>query len=242
MRPLLIRARNQSGLTDSRSTTVPVLIRHRPTPKSNQPYHEERGWTKQGDTFTGYFRTPQGQWAGRVRRKGNGQYEFVILDPPESLRDHPKWICFHHIGRNAWRVHFHGDPGLNDGIIAMEQLLYESFHKCGDATTVPFYGTPTVIRGSRTVRYGSEPIIDTDILSSLLTQPSLAAKKPSPMGNFVDRPISEWIPSHSILGSAQDDDEKMYGSLLKPSKTLQKLQGFNYLDLLKKKERDDNAW
>src|SRR5262249_43247468 len=65
-----------------------------PVKSSENPYWQERGWTKQADSYSGTYQTAYGSFLGRIEQIRPGNYRLYIFDPPGELRSHSHWTCF----------------------------------------------------------------------------------------------------------------------------------------------------
>ncbi len=96
--------------------------------RANLCYLEARGWSRQGNRYSGKFKTRHGEWWGEAELVGR-ELNLFIYDVPEQVRRGPHGACFEtHIGNNWWWVHFwkeSSNPG--DEVIAIERVLEEAF-------------------------------------------------------------------------------------------------------------------
>ena len=96
------------------------------------PLHLRRGWKKELRTYTGYYRTKYGAWKGKIVKRGD-IFNVYIFDPPEEkLKNHSRWICFHHVKGKKWKIHLAINPKDKDiGAIIyyVENTIIESFKK-----------------------------------------------------------------------------------------------------------------
>lgn len=93
------------------------------------PYYVERGWRriKKAKYYVGYYRTARGSFRGKIQLSDTGEHEFYVFRPPPQLELHLHYPCFLYRGEEMYCVHFHVVPkSIDDGIIAIEQILYES--------------------------------------------------------------------------------------------------------------------
>jgi hypothetical protein len=92
------------------------------------PYWKERGWQKKGDTYRGSYRTPFGQWPGRVTLSPAGRVEVFIRNPPPVLEDHPHWICFNKRTGGWYFVHpSERVADVSAGILGLEKTIMEAY-------------------------------------------------------------------------------------------------------------------
>lgn len=91
----------------------------------------ERGWKQLGDSYSGpYALKKRGTWQGRIEKRGD-IFTPLIKNPPEVVRLHPKFHCFHQTDdRGWWRIHLQRQPADAHpaSVIAyVEQILEASF-------------------------------------------------------------------------------------------------------------------
>lgn len=99
--------------------------------KYERPYWE-RNWRRNGEDFVGHYVTPYGSWEGYIRREHEGQYEFLIINPPSILRKSAHWRCFMHQGGGIYEIHLDRNPkDITHGIISIETFITEAFRKYG---------------------------------------------------------------------------------------------------------------
>ena len=92
-----------------------------------RPYHELQHWEVNGDRLVGFYRTPYGSYEGYIRNWRTHAPAFYIINPPQQLRYHPHWVCFTHIGRGRYLIHFYPHPKNPDaGILETEKVLAEA--------------------------------------------------------------------------------------------------------------------
>jgi len=91
---------------------------------------QQRRWSKNGNTYTGYYRTPFGAYRGQIDYRHKGQIDFWIFNPPDCLKNHSHARCFISKGKGVYYVHF-SEPSLSvdDGIRAIEKILLEAHRK-----------------------------------------------------------------------------------------------------------------
>lgn len=98
---------------------------------SATPYHQEKGWKDRGNVIEGWYRCRYGAWQGKVERTPSGKLKFYIIKPPEELKQHSHWKCFHYTGEGEeYFIHFSKDHhSLDGGIMAVQRILNESFDR-----------------------------------------------------------------------------------------------------------------
>jgi len=93
----------------------------------DRPYWDLKHWQLKGDQLVGFYRTRYGSYEGCIKHPRFSRPEFYIVEPPEQLRHHPHWICFHSIGGNRYAIHFSPAPPNPDaGILEVEKVLVEA--------------------------------------------------------------------------------------------------------------------
>jgi hypothetical protein len=109
-----------------------VVRGHAPTTlveRREIPYWRERGWTRNGNRYTGSYQTPYAAFQGAIEEKPFGGLTFYLHNPSRQIRKHSHWICFApradgwylvHMGRRA--------KDVSSGIMTIERLIAEA-HK-----------------------------------------------------------------------------------------------------------------
>lgn len=101
--------------------------------RSTASLMEKRGWTKTAQGLSGPYATPFGTFAGHIEPAGPKYFRVFILNPPEAMQTHPKWVCFHRHGNEGWwRIHLATPPADNDPnaiIRYVEQIVTEALRK-----------------------------------------------------------------------------------------------------------------
>ena len=69
------------------------------------PYWQERGWTQQGNAYTGTYQTPYGAFQGWIEQERSGRINFYLYNPSDEIRSHSHWTCFQHRGNDWYLVH-----------------------------------------------------------------------------------------------------------------------------------------
>jgi len=101
---------------------TPIVLR-----PIDRPYWELRHWQLVGDRLVGFYRTPYGSFEGYILHPQRPRPEFYIIHPPEELKEHRHWICFHSIGGDSYSIHFSPAPENPDaGILEVEKVLGEA--------------------------------------------------------------------------------------------------------------------
>jgi len=158
---------------DRNAIRAQQIIRRKTDRPRRQLYWKHRRWSHQNGAYEGYYRTLEGRWAGRIVDNNSG-CEFTISDPPKYLQKHPNWHCFNHIGNKTYRVHFYEDPNVDDGILAIEQMLHEAWLRWGKKKS------PKHSRQSRRSRPESPRVVPgPQIIRAMAKQKT--EKRPSPL-------------------------------------------------------------
>lgn len=99
-------------------------------PRTTVSIRTQRGWTSYAQGWRGPYATLYGTWKGEIERTGGILRPFIRY-PPDQLRRHPKWPCFHEDRRPGWwRIHLHTQPcdgSIDSVILYIERLLTEAF-------------------------------------------------------------------------------------------------------------------
>ena len=98
----------------------------------NTPLYVKRGWTINGNTYHGYYRTQYGAWSGVIIRRGDKFNVFIFKPPVEQIKKHSRWPCFHRGKNDKWRIDLAKNP--KDGDISaiifyVERIIIESYTK-----------------------------------------------------------------------------------------------------------------
>jgi len=114
---ILVQPKRPTGITDI------IGVSREP-----RMYGEDKGWTKSGDTYTGYFGSNSSGWRGEIVCDSAGiPRTCYISDPPRQLWRHPHRCCFSHVGKGKYAVHFNKCPETVDAaIMTVEQVLREA--------------------------------------------------------------------------------------------------------------------
>lgn len=107
----------------------------RPTPRPSvrrverhRPYHEIKGWQVHGSQLVGHYDAAHQLVQGYIKHFRSPRPEFFIVNPPPGLKRHPHAVCFHHVGRGHYAVHFTKTPSIDSGILEIEKTLREAFY------------------------------------------------------------------------------------------------------------------
>jgi hypothetical protein len=94
------------------------------------PYWQERGWTRNGDTYTGSYQTPYAAFYGQITEHRGGHIDFLLYNPSNEIRWHSHWTCFQHRGNDWHLVHMGRQPrDVSSGIMTIERLITEAYEQ-----------------------------------------------------------------------------------------------------------------
>ena len=92
------------------------------------PYWQERGWIRQGQTYTGSYQTQYVAFSGEIREYGRSETEFFLYKPSDEIRRCSHWPCFQHRGNDWYLLHMATRPkDVSSGILTIERLITEAF-------------------------------------------------------------------------------------------------------------------
>jgi len=92
------------------------------------PYWQERGWTRNGGTYTGSYQTPYAAFHGRIEQGWSGRLDFFLYRPSGQIKNCIHWSCFAPRGDDWYLVHMARRPGdVSSGIITIERLIAEAY-------------------------------------------------------------------------------------------------------------------
>jgi hypothetical protein len=92
------------------------------------PYWQERGWTRNGNTYTGTYQTRYGAFWGEIGEHSASDIEFFLYMPSDEIRRHSHWVCFQHRGNDWYLVHMGKCPkDVGSGLLTIERLITEAF-------------------------------------------------------------------------------------------------------------------
>ena len=93
-------------------------------------YWQERGWTRNGNGYTGSFQTPYAAFQGWIEQEKSGHIAFYIHNPSQQIRSHSHWTCFLPRGNDWYAVHMGRRPkDISSGIMTIERLITEAYEK-----------------------------------------------------------------------------------------------------------------
>jgi hypothetical protein len=94
------------------------------------PYWRERGWTRDGNQYTGTYQTPYAAFHGWIEEERFGHIHFYLSNPSVEIRRHSHWACFAPRGSEWYLVHMARRPkDVSSGIITIEKLIGEAYQK-----------------------------------------------------------------------------------------------------------------
>ena len=114
---------------------VPPAV-SRPAPmvidRAQEPYWKERGWTQNGKTYCGFYKTKYGNCEGKVVQRVGGEATPWIFLPPDvqkRMENHSHWVCFHADRPKGWfRINLmvaSKDP--SSAILEVENMIVEAY-------------------------------------------------------------------------------------------------------------------
>lgn len=110
-----------SRVARGHAPSIPVLRRE-------IPYWRERGWTREGNNYTGSYQTPYASFQGWIEEKLFGNFAFYLYNPSRQIRRHSHWVCFASRGDDWYLVHMARRPkDVSSGILTIERLITEAY-------------------------------------------------------------------------------------------------------------------
>lgn len=101
-----------------------------PVPRRQISYAQERGWTRDGNAYSGNYQTPYAAFQGWIEQERSGHINFFIYDPSAEMRQHSHWTCFQHRGNEWYLVHMARQPkDVSSGIMTIERLITEAYEE-----------------------------------------------------------------------------------------------------------------
>ncbi len=92
------------------------------------PYWQERGWTRNGNVYTGSFATPYEAFFGHIEEHRGGHIDFFLSNPSHQIRGHSHWTCFQDRGNHWYLVHMSRQPrDVSSGILTIERLITDAY-------------------------------------------------------------------------------------------------------------------
>ncbi len=101
-----------------------------PVQRRQIPYWQERGWTRQGNEYTGNYQTPYAAFHGYIEEGPFGQFHFFLNNPSNEIRRGGHWACFQPRENNWYLVHMGRRPkDVSSGIMTIERVITEAYTK-----------------------------------------------------------------------------------------------------------------
>jgi len=92
------------------------------------PYWQERGWTQNGNQYSGNYQTRYASFQGWIEQQASGHIDFYLHNPSNEIRGHGHWTCFQHRGNDWYLVHMGRQPrDVSSGIMTIERLIREAY-------------------------------------------------------------------------------------------------------------------
>ena len=92
------------------------------------PYWHERGWRRDGNTYSGNYQTRYGAFVGHIVEQAGGHIDFFLYSPSDEIRRHRHWTCFVDRGSGWYAVHMGREPrDVSSGILTIERLIGEAY-------------------------------------------------------------------------------------------------------------------
>ena len=92
------------------------------------PYHQERGWKQDGNTYTGTYQSPYAAFWGEIVQHSGSDIEFFLYQPSDEIKRCSHWACFQHRGNDWYLVHMGRQPkDVSSGIMAIERMIAEAY-------------------------------------------------------------------------------------------------------------------
>src|SRR5260370_24766717 len=119
-----------ASLRDFRSRWVGGQSPSIPVQRRQIPYWHERGWTRQGNTYSGNYQTPYGAFQGWIEQQRSGHIDFYLYHPSPEIQSHSHWTCFQHRGTD-WSLGALGrhPKEVGAGILHVSRLIKEAFEQ-----------------------------------------------------------------------------------------------------------------
>ena len=100
-----------------------ITVQRRPL-----PYWQERGWTRQGNVYTGNYQTRYAAFQGWIEQERSRHISFYLYSPSAEIRSHSHWTCFQHRGNDWFLIHMGREArDVGSGIMTIEQLIREAY-------------------------------------------------------------------------------------------------------------------
>ena len=101
-----------------------------PVQRRQIPYWQERGWTRQENTYNGNYQTPYAAFWGQISEHRGGHIDFMLYMPSNEIRSCSHWPCFQHRGNDWYLIHMAKQPNdVSSGIMTIERLIKEAYEQ-----------------------------------------------------------------------------------------------------------------
>jgi hypothetical protein len=91
------------------------------------PYWQERGWTRDGNNYTGSYQTPYATFPGWIEESWSGSITCFLYNPSRQIRHHSHWACFAPRDGDWYFVHMARRPkDVSSAILTIERLITEA--------------------------------------------------------------------------------------------------------------------
>jgi hypothetical protein len=108
-----------------------VMRGHAPTVRVERreiPYWRERGWTRDGNRYTGSYQTPYAAFQGSIEETWSGSCNYFLYNPSREIQTCSHWACFVPRESGWYMVHMARRPkDVSSGIITIERLITEAY-------------------------------------------------------------------------------------------------------------------
>ena len=84
-----------------------------PVQRRQIPYWQERGWTRNGNRYTGAYQTQYGAFWGEITEHGGNDIDFFLYQPSDEIRRHSHWACFQDRGSDWYLIHMGRGPRMS---------------------------------------------------------------------------------------------------------------------------------
>jgi len=93
------------------------------------PYWQERGWTRNGNTYSGSYQAPYAAFWGQITEHRGGHIDFMLYNPANEIRS-CSWACFQDRGNEWYLIHMAKHPkDVSSGIMTIERLIKEAYEQ-----------------------------------------------------------------------------------------------------------------
>jgi hypothetical protein len=92
------------------------------------PYWQERGWRRDGNTYSGSYQSRHGAFQGWIEERSLGHIDFYLRAPSQEIQEHSHWTCFQPRNDSWYLVHMSRQPhDVGSGIMTIERLITEAY-------------------------------------------------------------------------------------------------------------------